>query len=115
MLGRANPRMKKEGAIYRPTLNVAVGAGKHDRNFRFKFEPDIPVVGQRLVFLFESTGKPDNPAARKFPVGNFRLPPRPKLLRSLAIFASCGTNRKFLQSFLVDRIFRLEPKFPVAT
>ena len=43
MLGRANPRMEKEGAIYRPALNVAVGAGKHDRIFWFKFEPDIPV------------------------------------------------------------------------
>ena len=40
---RANPRKKEEGAIYRVALNVAVGAGKPDRKFRFKFEPDIPV------------------------------------------------------------------------
>ena len=44
MLERANPRRKKEGAIYSPAINVTVGAGKHDRNFRYKFEPEIPVA-----------------------------------------------------------------------
>ena len=53
MLGRANPRMKKEGAIYRSAINVAVGAENADRLFRFKLEPDNPVSGQRLVVLLQ--------------------------------------------------------------
>ena len=72
MLGRAHPRMKKEGAIYRSAINVAVGAENADRIFRFKLELDNPVSGQRLVFLLQrwlTSGYYDSEQKIGWPVG----------------------------------------------